>query len=748
MPNEPKIENLSKGQRIPAKTMNSVIDASNKVNNNYISPQTNKLTIDNGTGQISLGADDRGGHPFKIAQVTGSKIAITLGDWNRDQTTVSLEAGGIASADDLNSDIVLVSIDDFTKAGDSDPPLEANIPYYVYLTLQANVSATTLYFDPVLIPGQLNVLVDSDSDTANARSPSFMQDSIDDGSLISPRDLWIKEKSVIGIVTLDTNGTDFFIKSIDQKINEDITDFTIVPDTSNKYSEKEYPYLKFGGNERATIEFNSSTAEVGDDGKGINHLGELQIRNVNNCAGKSTFSFPSFWSQTTNNSLQGPGGRTRWIAIDTQYFPDEEASHDIAKVRTLQIRIDENEDHRPCQEYAYDGQYNSFLTLSLYGVYRTPIDSYSMNYYESTDNNDDQTEGRLQWAGIDSHLITSQAGGPYQYSMELQWNRGVDGGGLGYKALQLYQFAIPRDKDLESEDRIVVRDATGGNRGHGGEQGASIKYCTASQVWKWAWGGGGGAGDVDDEIDDWWAANATHATLIDIEPGTYTSFDHPGHWQNMSSTAGQAGAASTTFAVNNGISIGDSDEDIAIDMDSGDLYHDGHVSLHWHNRTLVHSDVYKSLDWEEQILYVGPEFTTDGIALNWKNRQCHAQGSAASRFPVSLDWDSRELKDSVEALTVDWENRILDGGTWNIDGDLDIIGGTPLLAISSVQILTTQQAAVANASVTAAAVAGGDADSDGVARAEINKLVTDVTDVKDQLNDLLAKQRTHGIIAT
>ena len=78
--------------------------------------------------------------------------------------------------------------------------------------------------------------------------------------------------------------------------------------------------------------------------------------------------------------------------------------------------------------------------------------------------------------------------------------------------------------------------------------------------------------------------------------------------------------------------------------------------------------------------------------------------------------------------------------------EVDVTGDVVTLKLDGNQILAEQQAAIADAAVTAT-LTGVDTGTDMTA-AQAGTIVTDLTDHRDQINLIIAALEAHGLIAT
>ncbi len=170
----------------------------------------------------------------------------------------------------------------------------------------------------------------------------------------------------------------------------------------------------------------------------------------------------------------------------------------------------------------------------------------------------------------------------------------------------------------------------------------------------------------------------------------------------------------------------------------------GDIVGNWAYTTLNSNDESKSVDWNARIAYD----TNVVESLNWSSRVLLDSTNQYSAYwenrilvdsigNSSVRWEDRQLVDGALNVSVDWVNRYLvSGGTTAVDwvskalndgdGTLSMQWGARQLINSNGTIAvldyTTQAAAIADA--------------------------TSLMDIIAQFNDLLAKLRTYGLIAT
>ena len=569
--------------------------------------------------------------PFRIQDMTGDIISITEGDWIRDQTSVTLEEGGIAEKDIFDEGHLLIDILNFTNVGAA-APLVAGQDYYVYVQLESNAAANAWnadsLYDPALIPGKLQVYVDLDANTAGARGADYV---FNNAGNIFARDLWVKDKEVIGTVSLAQNGIgDFYIKEIKQKMHTDIEDYQVVADSMGKAAYDDIAQT-IPSHQRFTLEVNKI---IDPNYNGTIHFGEYQLSNVDECPGFNSYTAPYFYSLETNNNVVGPSGILKWASYDAHYYPVGVDGH-APCIKTIDVIEDVN--------YHNNTEVDYFEIITLNNVTSTVSSSYSMPYYASTSNTAGGiTQGALEWSALDTHL----SGVGFQESLEVSTNAG------GTSITQLYGFRTAPTCSMASDDRVIIRDADGGNGG------ASVRYVNAATLGYWVQlYDPGWSTNVGSVVSTWWAANAKHYDLIDIVPGTYTKHDHKNYWQNVDSTAGRVGAASWDYLVNNATSIGDASKKLAIHLDDSLLYFNNAGSdtktLDWENGYLwdAQATQKKSLEWiEKRRLYDASEVTS----VRWHSRWLYD-----SSGKDSISWGSRVLYDANENGVLNYNSLIL-----------------------------------------------------------------------------------------
>ena len=708
---KPKINEVPVGAPyIPKKTMDEIVDASNRFNSMSFSPQSNKITMDDGKNINVLGTDEKGTFPFEVVIKNNNKIAITKADWTRSQTSVTLDTNATSGVleEEFNDDVVLIDISSFMSAGVVDVTPEIGVPYYVYVQLGANASASTteINFDEALLPGKLDVFVDRDKITAHSRTYSDAVNEIVTG--VDTRDLWVKDREVIAIVYVDENAdaSAFWINNVIQTTNEDIVDGQIVPDTLAKtYSD--------GSHYRSTIEMNVAYDETSETGDETTHFGEQQIANVDECPGDGSKSFPYFESEETNNDAIGPAGTVKWTSPDGNYRPQGAAS----TFKTLTIRRDKNTANKPIDGDAYDVDTNAFYVLDLYNSETTYASSKSIGYYDAdADDGFGQTPGELKWSIVDSHM---SGGG--QKSIDL------DGTVGGQTVTQIHNFDTASGVALADADLVLYRDATG----------PELKYATAAQLADFI------EGDIEIDCDKVnacidcdvvWdcitdSAKNTHYLLTDIKAGNYAKHDHLGYWMNGDEVRGRAGGADDTYTHNWGSSIGSAANNEVISLTSQILK--GNAG-----------------DWT----VAAPQ------KLLVLNVTAAAKAAATGALKVTGGVD---IGDSLDVTGSIWASALVDAGTsvtagttvsagTSIDSGTFVEAGSyveakTLYKVNGTQVVGPQGAAVVDAgAVSATATANG---VGFVTTGEMNTFVTDVNTIKDQLNDLLSKVRTHGLIA-
>lgn len=387
-------------------------------------------------------------YPFELSRLSSEILKIKRGQWIRNQVGVTLQSNAASGSTDVENkdDFLQINIADFSNAGASDP-LVADIPYYVYVQLAANVAATTFTIDEAILPGALELHVDQSKLYAGIKGPSWLFDDLrfeDENEAY--RSVSIKTRSPIGHVILNNVGADFYISDIVQYIDEDIIDSQIVLDTESKNGLTRF---------RSTLEHRLNAAVEETDGT---HFGEIQINNVGMCAGVNTYSIPYFQSFSTANDLIGPDGTIYWAAIDSLYYPKGEDGVALynPSIKTLDVIVDDYEDNRPNEYADWDEEYNSFKYFTLRNVDTCRIFSKSIPHFDSDDYNEQLTaKGELQWHAVDSHCSELE-----QYSLEFASN--VD----GVKYFQIFEFDLGGEfEDLVDADRAIMRDADGGGNG-------------------------------------------------------------------------------------------------------------------------------------------------------------------------------------------------------------------------------------------------------------------------------------------
>jgi len=616
-----KIDRIPKGARsISSKTLDAVINGVNRLNKVYDNPQTSKISEDDGTMRLTMGADTKGGFPFEVFEQSYDTISVNRGSWVRNQTSVRLSDKGSGTIDEDNTDVVFINIDEFATEGT--PTLTEDIPYYVYVQLASNVSGSTFDFDESIIPGELEVFVDSDINTAHVRDTGYLFKTYEEGGTVEARDFWIKDREVIGIIELDTDEEEnYWIKSIEQKINENIIDNQIVPDSLSKDNDYDN-YL------RKTMSLNPVADS--DTTHGTSHFGELQLYNVDTCPGITSCSLPYFFSMETHNNQRGPSGKLFWAAIDKHYVPNtiDEITHE-----TISIFIDQNTTHVPDTNVVWDGEFdgNNFKVMGLHNATKTFASSYNVPYLLTTIvDGGNQMQGELSWAAIDSQQRTDARGSPY-------WYRSLDVVANGANALgdanilEIANFkAGTQVTPMAENDLIMVRQLVGTDGG------PEVKYATVETIGDWLenyYSGGWDCDDVNNCIDDrgcdWiWDCitddeRFVHKALQDIAGGGYLDHDHGNYWQNKDSVAGEYGAPASDFSVNNGTSIGDTTPVLSIHLVDRKLCPvGGGYTVDWANRLLDGDDwsvnagtILKVLDTTEGASGTGALVVTGGASI-------------------------------------------------------------------------------------------------------------------------------------
>jgi len=554
------IEPLQSGDTsIPERTINTIINSVNSRNVSSIDPTTAVAQINDGRSvqDILTGTEDD--YPFKIESFQTSKLSVTKGSWNRDQTIVELgDVGGVGTQDEYIEDQIVIDFDEFT------PSKVADTTYYVYVELAANASSTTYLYDPSLIPGQLEIKVTSDADEAHQRDPNYATESANASSLTT-RDFWVKDREVIGTVTLGNTGTNWYVSSIKQELSSDISDSQIIADGISDSTSSE-------GFARSTIN-NNFEVDTNESGGSI-HFGELQIHDVNLVpgggasstleSGNQSRTAPYFRSANNPDDLLGCAGQIDWATYDTHYFPSSATQGaGIASIRTINLIEDENSEHTKGNSGG-----EGYEVITLRNVETTQNDSKSMPYYFSTDTVEDLgMAGELNWASLDTHLHNVG----FQESIEIH----IDANGSGSNVVQIFDFDIGGTHTMVAADRIIVRDADGGAGGPG------VKYASTSDIENWIYGGDLCAYiEANCDIQGWVDGVAKHTNLVDIILGYY-DHDHGGYWQNVDSVTGRIGGPDWDYLVNNGSSIGDALLNKVIDLDNRTLDQAGTDVIKW-----------------------------------------------------------------------------------------------------------------------------------------------------------------------
>jgi len=787
------VPNLNKAKvgdtTINTSNFNKIVSAVNKSNRVSVDGSSVDYESEDGVIKSSLPRNTiLPKHPFKIETQNPTTLAVYKGDWIRNQTGVTLSASDTATQDEHNDEILLIKLADFTgtPAEDTD--------FYVYVELGANVDSTTNTYDYGLIPGQLTVLVDSDGAEAGVRTPEEANTLITSGANI--RDFWIKTKEVIGTVQLGTSGGDFWIKSINQSIDIDIEDIQIIPDSLN---------LSYNGDPRDAVPYNNArwsieyNPHLEASATGTIHFGEFQLRHINECAGEESYGIPYFESFTDNDGTdEGPGGDMYWASIDSKYYPDGDAASGGADslYKTLDIVVDTDENNKP-NTGNWSARGNSFKYVTLHNCVETTYkDSSSICYYEAGDrdifSSGNRTQGELKWAVIDSTEYRSS--GTPQKSLEVV--AGSESYDLAYNIVQLNDFDSTVSESLGNSDLMLFKQLVGSEY--------VLKYADQDAVNDWV-----NVAATNVTCEAVWdciegSLNFEHINLTDIAAGGYAKRDHTNHWCNPTTVDGVNSANLGTYEVNYGYSIGNENKNLVIDLEKQQIYPRNavHPTRQWQaygywifeEGAADYTDAYLNSPFRVE---GGSEFWC-GMSVGTKNGNSSGEGLYAGWFHElhGVNYDDRNtysrkyvtIIDNVADIAlyaynvsfeaslalVDKAAYFTDGtaevslcygsnvagaftdgtitadlcdGTYSLNAN-DVINTSEQYYVDGTQVVTTQQAAVNDAAVTASAVGAGGADSDGTARTEIDKLVTDVTDVKDQLNDLLVKLRTHGLIAT
>jgi len=727
MSDKSNIENASRDdKRIILEDYNTIIDTVNKFNHTVNDPSSIDYVSEDGiTKSIMSTRNVQEDFPFRAQDHGQFTISVVKGDWVRDATSIGLSATALADQDPDDADKLLIETTSFTNAGVSEP-LAVDTDYYVYVQLLNNVAASTYEYDPALFPGDLNIFVDRDRATAGVRTIAEMEAAITETPSFA-REQFVKDKEVVAVVQVGLSGADYYIKSIDQKINNNIDDYQIVADTLSNNTNAADSY-------RQTLVHNLvlDTAAAGSV-----HFGELEMAYVDKCAGAGTLSFPFFISSTTENTNVGPSGYLQWAALDGHYQPQGPQLPDF---RTLDLTADQNTSNVPNGASGWNDPNNAFFNIHLYGSRTTDPSSKSMCYYDaSTDDGFGQTKGVLRWAVIDNE----ESGGT-QKSLEINTAPNPD-------LFQLYEFDTPTaSQAMAADDKVLVRDDTG----------PELRYVDADDLWDWIDANGGGGVSPIPGVGD-------HTDLTDIDAGSYTDHDHGNYFQNALSSNGKYANASWDYQVNYCSSIGNASADLILDLDNEKLFKSTDAvnpQINWDAAELD-----DAADWSVLAgckffvkdtssgsagtganafeVYGGGEFGSSGnyVALLGDATNTRAAyfidntGNTVdictntygiyiaenTKFNLGLGSSNEAaiFTDTVAGKTVRIET-----GTYGIDSQqaINVSTGTGY-DVAGTQVVIDQQAAIADVTETGS-------DEDQTCRAKVN--------------DILAMLRTHGLIAT
>uniref|UniRef100_A0A6M3KY97 Uncharacterized protein n=1 Tax=viral metagenome TaxID=1070528 RepID=A0A6M3KY97_9ZZZZ len=386
--------------------------------------------------------------------------------------------------------------------------------------------------------------------------------------------------------------------------------------------------------------------------------------------------------------------------------------------------------------------------LQLHEVSNCYPYSYSMCFYDADEQDvNGNTTGELRWSIVDSHWW-----GKDQRSIEI--NTVIDSEGTWYR-LQLWNFNDATSSALESDSLITFRDADG----------PELKYADADDLVNWINAYSSGFcdlvmncfdGDICQYINDNCDLSANHYDLLDIAAGGYVKHDHGNYWQNRISDDGRYGSHSCDYQVNNGSSIGDSDGLKVIDQDNEQLMSSlilGRVRLDWHNCYCYNQDAVKTMDWHAGQCYdlagnyshfwISRYLFNSNGQLTEDYNLCHLHNCGSLAIDVTLDWKEKALRDatvdiltwSTTAVTISRKTDVTDGtrtlsicdGTFSANASHHINSSNGF-SVATTQVVGAQQLAEADIGDTSGP------DNDGICRAK--------------LNALLAKLRTHGLIAS
>jgi hypothetical protein len=125
-------------------------------------------------------------------------------------------------------------------------------------------------------------------------------------------------------------------------------------------------------------------------------------------------------------------------------------------------------------------------------------------------------------------------------------------------------------------------------------------------------------------------------------------------WKNQK-TYDQAGIQSIDW--NNRRLVKSDGGTISIDWEDETLNHDSLISLDWSSRMLRDNNADLSIHWSNRVLY-----DTDTISLDWDNRRLYDTYEA-----ISAHWSNRQLIDSDgSTVNLNWSTKTL-SGTWNAE---------------------------------------------------------------------------------
>ena len=712
MSDQGNVNEAEVGQRsIPVDDYNKLVEVANKYDKTNIDPSsvdyhTNDGVLNSTLPRNTIIVD----FPFRMQEYDGNTLSVFIGSWVRNTIAVKLYDGGLGHLDPDNEDKLLITLDEIIEGGDPTIIIEKNTDIYVYVELDEDLGATGGWsFNAAIIPGKLNLYINTDAEEAGAKNPDYVGTHPAADSTI-----FVKTREIIGIIQLQENvetASGWMISKIKQRVNIDIKDSGFITDADNQN-------ILTKPNKRYTLEYNTvlDPMETGTN----QHYGELQIYNVDRCSGYKAKSIPYFDSFTDNWTTVGPEGFIDWAGIDSHYKPQNPSTHS-----TLEIWEDANVDN-------YSSPGNPFNVIGLKGATSTVASSYSVPYF-SSDIADagGQMQGELLWSTIDSNT-----NGTAQWSIEVQ---------AGNNYLQLIEFHTDVSTPLLATDMILFRNVDGaGDR--------VLKYCDANDIGDWLETSGGldcdwvrSCLDIVDCDDVWYCITDdpknTHRLLSDIKEGNPSGInyknDHGAYWMNGDADSGEAGGTDDTYLHNWGSSIGSATDNEVISL-SGQILkgNTGDWTVAALQKFLVENTIAATKAGSTGALKV-----TGGA---WVGASLDVTGSIWASALIDAG-TSITAGTSVNAGTyVDATTYVSAGSYVEATTYVNSVGSS--FKSNGTQVVGAQAVAIADAAVTASAVGAGGADSDGVARTEIDKLVTDVTDVTTQLNDLLAKLRTHGLI--